>query len=112
MSRVETHGDLGSIKTPEEFMRFCSSFLSDLENAFNGLIEFDQNIKSQTVSVKFDSANVDKEIKHSLNKSSVNFLVANKDVSCDIYHGSGSDTGSTIFLRSTVAPATVILILF
>jgi len=112
MSKVETHGDLGSIKDTTTFMRFCSSFLSDVTDVINGQLEFSLNIKSQVVSVTFNTANSDVTVTHTLNKTGVNFLVANKDVACDIYHGSQSDTSSTIYVRSTVAPATVVLVLF
>jgi hypothetical protein len=111
VSRVLSQTDLGKITDTNKFMQYCSKLLNDLMSVFNGKIEFDLNILSQTVSVKFVNANTDLSVAHNLNKTGVKYIVASKSATCDVYNGVTSSTTKTIYLRSTVA-TTVTLILF
>lgn len=110
MSRLNSK-DLSNIKTTEELLPIISEYTNQLNTIINGGIQFGDNITSQTIDIRFSAANVDKGINHNLNKTGVRYLVVRKDVSCDIYHGQGSDTLNTIFLRSTVGNSSVTLIL-
>lgn len=110
MSRLIVR-DFSNLKTLEDLIKVLSEYTGELTPIISGGIQFGDNIQSQTVSVKFLVANEDLSIGHNLERTGVNFIVTNKDVSTDIYHGVGADTTSTIFLRSTVAPANVTLYL-
>lgn len=112
MARLREKTDFHHAKDLPELARFSSQFATGVEAILNGRIEFGENIRSQTVSVTFPQANVDVAVRHKLNKIPVNFLVVNKSQALDVYHGAGADTLGMIFLRSTVAGATVTLILF
>lgn len=112
MAKIQVQAELGNIKDPTEFIRFCSQFIQDLQDIVNGQLEFDVNFKSQIVEITFEAPNQTIEIKHSLNRTGVRYLVAGKSVSCDVYDGDKAQTSSAIYLRSTVAPAKVNLVLF
>lgn len=112
MAFLSNPKQLQNINDVQEFMRYCAQAVEDLQTLVNGQIEFNSNIKSQSVVVLFNDANTDVLIRHNLNKTGVNFLVVNKNASSDFYHGSNQDTQSTINLRSTVAGVTATIILF
>lgn len=111
MSKVVSQADLGKITDPASFITYCAKFINDLIPVFNGGLEFDLNMKTQTVSINFSNANTDQSIPHNLNKTGVKYIVAQKKLSTDIYDGLTSSTTKTLYLRSTVA-TTVTLILF
>lgn len=111
MAKIGAQSDLSRIEELNDLIRLLSSWMNEVTPVINGKIEFDQNIRSQTVSVGFPSANTDTTVAHKLNKTGVNFLVVNKTAACDIYHGAGTDTVNQIYLRSSVAGVTVTLTL-
>lgn len=112
MSSLSNPKQLQNITDTQEFMRYCAQAVDDIQTVINGQIEFGSNIKSQTVVQYFGQANSDVMIRHNLNKTSVNYLIANKTAASDFYHGSGADTLSSIYLRSTVAGVTATIILY
>lgn len=112
MASLSNPKQLQNINDVQEFMRYCAQAVDDIQTVINGQIEFGQNIKSQTVVQYFDQANVDKQILHNLNKINVNFIIVNKTVASDFYHGVARDTVSTINLRSTVAGVTATIVLY
>lgn len=112
MSKITAFTDLTNVKDLPGLVRFLGQFFRELQPVINGRIEFGDNIRSEQVTTFFPVLNVDKVIEHKLSKLNVNFLVANKGVSCDIYRGSDSNSTSQINLRSTVSGVTVTLILF
>lgn len=110
MSKLRSFTDIGNIQDVQGLVKYLSQVMLELQPLVNGKIEFDDNIKSKTVTTYFQSANTDVKVGHGLNKI-VSYLVINKTASTDIYHGTGTDTNSYIWLRSTVAGVTVTLIL-
>ena len=112
MSNWQVQTDLGRITDVDTFMRFCSQAIRDLQGIINGKIDFSTNILCQLVEVTFPSANTDLMVNHNLNKTGVNFVIVNKAVACDVYHGVGTDTATSLYLRSTVANNKVTLLLF
>lgn len=111
MSKVSNQNDFSKITELPDLVRYLSAYINELTPIINGKIQFDDNIKSQTVEVYFDAANQDKTISHNLNKTNVGFLLINKMSSFDVYHGSISDTLSTVTLRSTVAGVTATILI-
>ena len=101
--------DLSQIKDSTEFMRHASQVIADLTDAVNGQLSFG-NLNTQTVQVNFQTANVDVQVQHNLNKTGVNYHVISKPTSLDVYHGNGTDSAKYIFLRSTVAATVTILL--
>ncbi len=109
--KIKNSIDLSTIKEPEEFMRHGSQAIQAIGDSVNGALEFDKNIRSQTVSVVFATANIDVAVSHTLNKTGVHYLVGKKSASCDVFSGKKASTDSTIYLQST-HPATVSVVLF
>jgi hypothetical protein len=112
MAKLTTFTDLGKVTDPQEFIRFAAGAFIEMQSIINGKIEFDSNIASQTKTVYFPTANLDVSINHTLGKSSINYLVAQKTGPCDIYNGSVATTESIVNLRSNASGVTVTLILY
>lgn len=102
--------DLGKIVDPKDFMRYCSKFCANVFSLFNGKIEFDLNILSQTVTVTFVSSNTDTKVNHSLNRTGLKYIVASSGSACDVYDGVTPSTNSAIYLRGTVTTTVTIIL--
>lgn len=111
MAKVRLLTELSNLTTLPEFIKYCSQAVTDLAGAVNGGLNFNENIASQQVVVGFSGAATDVKITHTLNKTGVVYLVAQKGSPCDIYDGVGTPTKGQIFLRSNTAGVTVTLIL-
>lgn len=111
MPKIINTVDLTTIKTTEEFMRHGSRAIGETADAVNGNLEFDKNLKTQTIIVTFPTANTDVAIAHNFNKVSVHYMPVKKSATCDIVSGTKNSTPNTLYLQST-APATVTLVLF
>lgn len=111
MANVRAPHQFGRITDQKEFNNSVSRYVDELHPVINGKLQFDQNINSQTITMFFTLANTNYVINHTLNRTGLNFLIAHKTQSFDIFHGSGIDTPSTINLQSSVAGVTVTLIL-
>lgn len=107
MSKVTVPNSLGKIKDAETFQRMASQFVDDLHPVINGKIEFDKNIRSQSVNVTFPVADQDVTVNHTLNKTDVGYIKVSQSAACSIYDGSKPTTLTTITLRSDTAGVTV-----
>lgn len=111
MSKISNSADLGSIKDANEFIRQASQAIKETVDTVNGKLEFDTNLKTQTVTVTFLSANTNLSVRHSLKKTGVKYFAVKKTAACDVYDGTGQTNSGTMSLKGTTA-ATVTLILF
>lgn len=111
MANIIPQFDLSNIQNSDEFMRYCSQVVGQILAGINGNLDF-TNLLTQQVSVTFPSTpDTNLEIRTSLGKTGVKFIVTSKDVACDIYRGTG-DTNQVMYLKSTVGGASVTLLLF
>jgi formate dehydrogenase assembly factor FdhD len=110
MAKISGFSALGKVP-PDQFHKEASPVIQETVDTVNGKLEFDTNMNTQTVTVKFPVANTDLAIGHKLNKTTINYLVGSKSVDCSVYNGATANTKNTVYLRSTQA-ATVTLILF
>lgn len=110
MAKIQHFPDLGNLN-PQDFVKHGSQVIQNTVDQVNGNLEFDKNIKSQTVVVKFAQPNIDMAVSHKLNKVSVHYMVVKKNVDCSIYDGVTKNTSNIVYLRSTQA-STVTLVLF
>ena len=110
MGVIKNHLDLSNIKDLDTLVRFTSQAINQIHDIIGGTVEFDSNILSQTISVRFAQANVFQAVTHSLNRKGLRYIVVDKLAACDIYHDATRDSVSQIYLASTVA-TTVTLIL-
>lgn len=101
MPIVKTKADLGNLKSLEDIIRYVAIFAKDIVQTVNGRLEFDQNMKSDTVDVTFDSANTEVEISHDLGKVPSGYLVAKASAACAIYDGDRRNTATKIYLKSS-----------
>jgi hypothetical protein len=112
MGNIRQPSNLSNTKTQEEFQRSLSRYIDELHPTINGGLEFDKNIKSQTIVQYFKTAAANVAISHNLNKTGVHYWIARKTAACDIYNGTGIDTTSVVNLASSVSGVTVTLILY
>lgn len=110
MAKIQVIQDLNKVKDPNEFMRHASQVHQQTTDAVNGGLEFDQNIRSQTVVVTFNAANTDVAVNHNLNKTDVNYLKGKQSAALSVFDGVTKATNKTIYLRAD-QPGTVTLIL-
>ena len=110
MPKIQSRTDLTSVR-PEEYQKHSAIAISEMADTMNGGLEFDKNINSQHVTVKFTQANTDTAISHSMGRSGLHYWKAKSSADCSIYDGAKASTNNTIYLRST-AVATVVLILY
>lgn len=110
MPRIQVIQDITNEKKPDEFMRQSSQIHQQTVDIMNGNLEFDKNIKSQTVSVDFTAVDTDVAVSHNLGKKEVNYLKGKQSVAMSVYDGSKPTTTTTIYLRSdTIGTATLVL---
>lgn len=112
MSKLTELADYTNIDDPKEFMRHASRFISQLQDTFNGGLDFATNFNCQIISVNFSVANQDTQITHKLNRTGIYYIPISKSVSCDVYNGNTAQSKSSIYLRSTVSGSVVSLLLF
>lgn len=112
MAKVTASSDVDQSTTLEDVKKYTDLALQDILAQINGSLSFAENIECRVIQVIFVTANIDFPIRHTLGRVANNFIVASKSASCDIYNGSTLSTNNTIFLRSTIVPVTVTLVVF
>ena len=110
MGVIKYHPDLSNIKDLPTLIKYVSQAINQIHDIIGGSVEFDSNILSQTLSIKFNTANTFQFVTHSLNRKGLRYIVVDKSVACDVYHTPSRDNVSQICLACTVA-TTVTLIL-
>lgn len=110
MPIIKTKSDLGNIKTLEDIVRFVAIFAKDIVDNINGRLEFDTNLKSDTVEVTFSTANAEKEISHGLGKVPTGYLVKRASAACSIYDGDTKNSATKIYLKSSAAATVRIIV--
>ena len=110
MSQIKLFTDIGSSKDEAYFKDQVSNMLGQIQVIVNGQLEFDQNLKTQTVTQVIGTVPV--AINHRLNKIGVKYIVADKNAAADLFHVASRDNKDTIFLQSTVTGVKFTVILF
>ena len=110
MSKIKQIQDLTNISDPTQFMKYSSQLHNDTTDKINGKLEFDKNLATHTVQVTFPTANTTVAVPHNLNKSSVNYMIANSSVGAHVFNGNKKNTSNTVYLQAT-SPGTFTLVL-
>lgn len=111
MPKISTRTNLAGLTDPKDFQKHGSAAISDIAETVNGSLEFDKNIKSQHVTVKFTQANVDTAVPHTLSKVGLHYLIAKKSADCSVYDGTRPASSNVVYLRCSQV-ATVVVILY
>lgn len=116
MGKISVVSDLTQVNDATTFIRFASQLLDIMTSTINGNLEFDQNLKTQSVTVVFNAINSDVAVPHLLNKTSVKYFVTSKSAACDVFTGITGQSSTTMYLQSTAGsstnPITITLELF
>ena len=93
------------------FIKYATQAINQLQDIVDGSVDFDLNISSQTLVVVFAFSNTEQLINHTLNRSGLKFIIADKSVTCDVYHNAKRDNVSQICLSCTVATTVTIILI-
>ncbi len=108
MSKIQASGDIDQVK-PEDVQRYVDIFAQDVLRVVNGGLDFATNFNCKVMSVSLSNANADTAVAHNLGRVTSTYLIISKSVSSDIYNGSAG-TSSTLYLKATVVPVTVTVV--
>lgn len=85
-------------------------FLKDLRDQVNGSLQFDQNLKTQTVHTSFGATNTDVAVSHNLGTVPSGYILAGASAPMSLFNGSKANTASLLYLRSNnVGSATIVV---
>jgi hypothetical protein len=110
MAKVQSYSNLGTLKTIADYVRYASPIILALVNQVNGGLQFDDNLKTQTVNVTFGASNANTKVTHNLGKATTTYIVAQLSAQASIYLGSGSAM-NVIYLKAS-SPCQATLIIF
>lgn len=103
MAKIKQIQDLSQIRDTDQFMKYSSQVHNDVVDQVNGKLEFDKNLATQTVTVKFPTANQTVAVTHGLKRTSVNYIIANASSAAHIFNGNKSNTLNTVYLQASAA---------
>lgn len=108
--RLDAPTDFGKITTLEQIIRWTSKFAGQLGDLANGNIEFDTNIRSQTIDFRFDAAQTERAIGHNLKRIPQGYITVKIDSSAILWTTGTTWTINTIYLQaSTTVTARLII---
>lgn len=110
MPKIQQIQDLTRVQDPATFMKYASQLHNETTNTINGKLEFDSNLATHTTQVTFPKANTTVAVTHPLNKTSVNYMIANSSQPAHIFNGEKTNTKNTVYLQAS-APGTFTLVL-
>ncbi len=110
--KIKVPQTVSNVDSFEDLRKFTDQNLSQIVSVLNGNINFEDNVNVSIVSFTFSVANTNYQVTHSLGIVPTGFIIVGKNISTDIYNGDGVNTKSSIFLKSTVANATVKVMVF
>lgn len=109
MPKLKNSFNFSTIKDIKELVRFLGITFSYLTDIFNGKLEFDLNIWTSTVEVSFLTGN-EVQVQHSLGRMPKGYYLAKSNVSTNIFDGVTPNTEQYIYLRSSAAAITKVVI--
>lgn len=108
--KISSSPDLSNIETIEEVRRFATLVLKDIVNAINGNLSFRDNFKANILGVSFDSANTEVQFTHTLGQTPSGYILIQAGAAMTLYDGTGGNTDSLVYLRSSAAGSGKILL--
>ena len=107
MSKADAQIDFDDVSEFEDFRPVVARAVSNIAEVVNGNLDF-SNFRGQEVEVTFPaSANTELRVAHRLGKKISRYFVVSKDRACDVYDGVTEANSNSIYLKCTVASATV-----
>jgi hypothetical protein len=107
--RIKSNGDFSKISEPEEFQRQICIIMQDIVSALNGNIEFDLNMRSETLQIVFTAANVEMAINHNMARVPTGYIVAGANTATAIYNLADPDQNYIYLYSSAIANVQVIV---
>lgn len=105
--KIKAIQTVSNVQSFEDLRRFTDQMFNQIVAAINGNLSFADNIEGSLITYTFTLANTTYQIPHTLEYTPCGYIVISKSVSTDIYDGMGTFNEKFIFLKSTVAGATV-----
>ena len=106
--------DISNQQTLPELIRFLQPFCSQVIQALNNGLNFQDNMKNSRVAVKFPSnANQNIQIMHNLNTIPIGYVTSRLSAAAIVYDGNAAVLGATYAnLKCNVAGITATIIFF
>jgi hypothetical protein len=101
---------VSNVESWQDLQRFSDQYFTATTDLLNGNLTFVDNIDVSIVTFNFLAANTTYQVTHTLERIPTGYLVIKKAASTDVYDGVGTNTGSAIFLRSTVATQVTVMV--
>ena len=111
MGKLKQQYNLSNLLTVDDLIRFLSQITDEYATVVNGQLQFDQNLKTSTVDVRFTAANTQVSVPHGLARVPTGYIQAKSNVAARIYDGGSTNTDSVLYLKSD-AIANVKVIVF
>lgn len=96
--------------TDDDLRRFLTAFNNQVTQVMNGNIEFNDNTKSQKISVTFPTANAEVLISHGLARVPNGYILVGASVAMSLYDGDSSNTDKVLYLKSNAAGTAQIMV--
>lgn len=109
MAKVQATSKVATIKEDKDKFRFISIALEDLINQVNGNLEPVKNLKFNTVSVTFSSADSDVLVSHNLGRVISGYIQCGQSAALIVYDGSPISSTSKVNLKASAAGTARIL---
>lgn len=93
-----------------DLRRFLTAFNSQVVQVMNGNIEFNENTKSQKVSVVFSSANTEVAVGHGLGRNPNGYILVGATAAMSLYDGSSANNDKTLYLKSSASGTAQVMV--
>ncbi len=103
---------ISNVDNFDDLKRFTDQITSALVSIVNGGLNFGDNVAVSFTTFTFIAANTTYQINHTLGVIPTGYIPISKSISTDIYNGTGSSTTTYLYLKSSVANATVTVMVF
>lgn len=115
MAKLKIFNVLSNLSDDAAFRRYCSAFINELYEQFNGRIQFKENIRASGIfTVEFTGSSDVQTVIHSLGIVPDGFLVISTNAAANIYAPTGSNytwTEKRAYLQSSGAVTAKIYII-
>lgn len=107
--KITASPDVERVK-PEDLARYTSIFLTQVVEAFNNNLSFDENFNAKTLSITFGTANVEVASIHGLGRVPSGYFLIGSNVAMSIYDGASANSASLLYLRASASGVGRILV--
>lgn len=110
MTKIKDKFQFGNIEDIDQMGRFMELFNNDINDLLNGNLEFDDNLRTSTLSVNFTTANAQLQIAHSLGRTPIGYILAKTNTPARLYDGGTLNDSKFVYIKSDAVANTTIVV--